>query len=107
MAVTEDQVSFEASSATTAAAMFTERSTQDYADGPNPLDDALTTLLAVFDGRGEQVEALREEFEIRVRCWGSSGSAQGGFWLSSGVIRRVGQLGAEFRCTANLATSDG
>lgn len=79
--------------------------TRDYANGPNPLNDALLSLLLEFDGLDEQVNALHEEFEIRVRCWGSSDSEQSGFWLSSEVTRRLGQLGMEFYCTVYLEGS--
>lgn len=75
---------------------------RDYADGPNPLNDALLSLLTEFDGLDEQVNAMHEEFEIRVRCWGSSDSEQGGFWLSPAVTRRLGRLRVEFYCTVYL-----
>ena len=75
---------------------------RDYADGPNPLNDAVLSLLSESDDLDQQVNALHEEFEIRVRCWGASDSERGGFWLSSEVTRRLAQLGMEVHCTVYI-----
>lgn len=74
--------------------------------GIEPLDDALLSLLKEFDGRGDLLDVLRASFELRVRCYGSSDSEQGGFWLSGEVMRRLGRLGVEFHCTVYLGADD-
>lgn len=79
-------------------------------DGLEPLDQALSCLLAVFDGKEAVLDELRESFEMRIRCFGSSGSTQGGFWLSADVLDRLGRLGrlgVSFYCTVYLEESIG
>jgi hypothetical protein len=71
-----------------------------------PLDAALASLLRQFDGREAALDELRRTFQMHVRCYGSSDSEQGGFWLSAGVIRQLGRLGVEFFCTVYLENSD-
>lgn len=67
-----------------------------------PLDDALMTLLSHFDGLEDVLDELRSEFDLRVRCYGSSDSTQGGFWLGVPVLQRLGRLGVDFVCTVYL-----
>lgn len=74
--------------------------------GIEPLDDALLSLLKEFDGREDLLDVLRGSFELRVRCYGSSNSEQGGFWLSGEVMRRLGRLGVEFPLHGDLGADD-
>jgi len=78
-----------------------ERDSAD--DAREPLDEALLSLLSVFDGRETALDELRGAFELRVQCSGSSDSSQGGFWLSPQVLQRLGRLGVDFICTVYLA----
>ncbi len=71
-----------------------------------PLDEALGSLLSMFDGRDTVLEELCAAFELRVQCWGSSDSSQGGFWLSTQVLQQLGRLGADFICTVYLAEDE-
>lgn len=74
--------------------------------GIEPLDDALLSLLNEFDGREGLLDELRNSFEMRVRCYASSDSEQGGFWLSAEVMRSLGRLGVDFHCTVYLSSDD-
>lgn len=74
-------------------------------DGLEPLDQALSCLLAAFDGKEAVLDELSRSFELRIRCYGSSDSTQGGFWLSADVmdrLGRLGRLGVSFYCTVHL-----
>ena len=74
-------------------------------EGLEPLDRALSCLLAAFDGKEAVLDELSRSFEMRVRCYGSSDSTQGGFWLSADVMDRLGRLGrfgVSFYCTVYL-----
>lgn len=132
MSVTEGSVWFEALSTERTAAFFTERTglqpidareigdpvgngrsgrrmkfalwslERECPDSLSPLDDALASLLQMFDGLEPRLDDLRDAFELRVRCYGSSNSSQGGFWLGSDVLRRLGRPGVDFHCTVYL-----
>lgn len=71
-----------------------------------PLDEALLPLLSQFDGREDVLDELRSDFELRVQCYGSSNSVQGGFWLGVPVLQRLGRLGVDFICTVYLDGPD-
>ena len=75
-------------------------------EGIEPLDGALAALLREFDGREELLDGLRDSCLLRVRCYGSSDSEQGGFWLSPEVMQGLGRLGVEFHCTVYLDPPD-
>lgn len=132
MSVTEGRVWFEALSTERTAASFTEHTglqptdareigdpvgngisgrrmkfalwslERECPDSSNPLDDALMSLLRSFDGLEHRLDDLRDVFELRIRCYGSTNSTQGGFWLGSEVMSRLGRLGVEFHCTVYL-----
>lgn len=71
-------------------------------DAIEPLDDALLRMLSQFDGWADVIDELRSDFDLRVRCSGSSDSMQGGFWLGVPVLQRLGRLGVDFVCTVYL-----
>lgn len=76
------------------------------ADAREPLDDALLPLLSQFDGREVILDELRSDFDLRVQCYGSSNSTQGGFWLGVPVLQRLGRLGVDLICTVYLDGPD-
>lgn len=61
-----------------------------------PFDAALASLLGQLDGQAQALNALRPAFDLEIRCYRSSDSSQGGFWLSADVMRRLGGLGIDF-----------
>jgi hypothetical protein len=69
------------------------------AEGGEALNEVCRELLSRFDGRHELVRSLRNEFTMQLRCWGTSDSGQGGFWLSAEVVQGIAALGCEFYCT--------
>jgi hypothetical protein len=66
------------------------------------LDAGLLQLLAVFDGREAELQALSADYDMYVQCYASSDSTQGGFVLGSTVMRRMGELGLDLLCTVYL-----
>ena len=71
-----------------------------------PFDAALASLLGQLDGQAQALNALRPAFDLEIRCYRSSDSSQGGFWLSADVMRRLGGLGIDFFCTVYLDSAD-
>lgn len=79
----------------------------DCPDGAvEPLNEALRQLLAQFDGREDILHELRPHWDLRVQCWGSSNSVQGGFWLDRPVLQGLARLGVDFICTVYLDDPD-
>jgi hypothetical protein len=73
---------------------------------PEPLDGAVRSLVDALEGRKGGLDAIRANCTLRVRCYGSSDSGQGGFWLSPETVQRLGSLGVEFFCTIYLEQAD-
>lgn len=59
-------------------------------------------MLTQFDGLDDVLDDLRSDFELRIQCYGSSNSPQGGFWLGVPALQRLGRLGVDFICTVYL-----
>jgi hypothetical protein len=70
----------------------------DESTAENPIDAVLRAMLDRVEPL-EGLNTIRAEVDVRVQCWGTCDSTQGGVWISADVMHRLGKLGAEFLCT--------
>jgi hypothetical protein len=67
-----------------------------------PFDAALAELISVLGPLGEAIRRISEFCDLKVDCYGSSDSVQGGFWISPDSLRGVADLNVALFVTVYL-----